>query len=416
MLWSSETPFSYASLPPASSDLVVRAAGTYEVHRTRLLRLTGTTLRRKLLKCDLRAWTLNVGERNVSSEVDVRALSYVHGRDDQDQDIQVNGKSFKVSQNLFDCLEVLSRDCKRWGRIWVDQICINNADPMERSRQVKHMGEIYQRAQEVIVWLGKGLASDEAAVHLIHYAYNEEQKTGEKIKMSKDGLNLLRSFIENPYFKRLWAVQELVLAKNIIVLVGNKEVSWDKLIAVYSNHIFHPHIGSLREVNEECTSLQRINIARTQRTVLDIFDVINGFCKYSCSDSRDHLFGLLGLLDDRANGKKLRVTVDYRRPLEATFLTFCYEMLGSIHESDQLFDMLVKLAHAMGFEGVFYGGVTENEVLEFFHGAGIRSGADVKATIRNTLQAKTVQFQEAATFLAAGVPVEYDMLSGSRIF
>jgi len=112
----------------------------------------------------------------------------------------------------------------------------------------------------------------------------------------------------------------------------------------------------------------------------------------------------------------LSLTVDYSLSLEALFLTFCYEMLQIMPETDQLFDLLVVLAHAMGFEGVFYGGCQEDEVLEFFRGAGARGGSHVKATVRNTLQAKTVPFQEAATFLAMGVRAQYDMLSGKRIF
>lgn len=127
-------------------------------------------------------------------------------------------------------------------------------------------------------------------------------------------------------------------------------------------------------------------MARTQRTVLDIFDVINGFCKYSCSDPRDHLFGLLGPIDRQSEGTKLSLKVDYSLSLEAIFLYFCYEMLESIPETDQLFDLLVMLSHAVGFEGAFYGGCAEDEVLEFFRGAAME------------------------------MPAEYDMLSGKRIF
>ena len=307
MLWTSDTPFTYSSLPAASSDVVTPSDKDYEEHRIRVLRLEGVSLRRRIPRCDLRIKGIQLGD---NSRLDIRALSYIHGRENQDCEIFVNGKAFRVSQNLYDGLEVLSRDRKRWGHLWVDQICINNADSMERSRQVKSMGEIYRRAQEVVVWLGMGLVSDHLAVDLIQRVYAEEQASGSKVDITSDGLDILRSFIQNPYFDRLWAVQELVLGQNITVLVGDRQLRWDEMIAVYSKHIFYPHISSLHESTDECTSLQRISIARTQRTVLDIFDVINGFCKYSCTDARDHLFGLLGLLNDRSDGKKLALTVD----------------------------------------------------------------------------------------------------------
>lgn len=37
---------------------------------------------------------------------------------------------------------------------WADAICINQADNEEKSFQVNQMGDIYDKAAEVIVWLG----------------------------------------------------------------------------------------------------------------------------------------------------------------------------------------------------------------------------------------------------------------------
>jgi hypothetical protein len=281
------------------------------------------------------------------------------------------------------------------------------------------MGEIYRQAKEVVVWLGKGLLSDSLAVDIILRTFETELQSGNKAELTSDALDLLRSFIRNPYFTRLWAVQELVLGRDIILLVGDRELTWNTMISVYSNHIFNPHPSSLRDIPDYCPSLQRISMARTQQSVLDIFDVVNGFCKYDCTDPRDHLFGLLGILNSREDGQRLCLTVDYSSSLEAVFFNFCYEMLETMPETEQLFDLLVMLAHSMGFDGVFYGGCAEDEVLEFFRGAGTTSRTDatnVRANVRNRLQSKTVQFQEAAVFLAMGVPAEYDMLSGKRIF
>ncbi|KAF2271839.1 HET-domain-containing protein [Westerdykella ornata] len=38
--------------------------------------------------------------------------------------------------------------------LWVDAICINQNDPVERSQQVSSMGQIYSSAERVLVWLG----------------------------------------------------------------------------------------------------------------------------------------------------------------------------------------------------------------------------------------------------------------------
>jgi hypothetical protein len=39
--------------------------------------------------------------------------------------------------------------------LWVDALCINQEDAVERANQVKMMGKIYGRARRVTVWLGK---------------------------------------------------------------------------------------------------------------------------------------------------------------------------------------------------------------------------------------------------------------------
>jgi hypothetical protein len=39
-------------------------------------------------------------------------------------------------------------------RIWADQCCINQEDPVERGHQVQYMNRIYRDAAHVLVWLG----------------------------------------------------------------------------------------------------------------------------------------------------------------------------------------------------------------------------------------------------------------------
>lgn len=45
--------------------------------------------------------------------------------------------------------------------IWIDQVCINQGDHVERDQTVSLMGKIFGHADEVIAWLGR--CSDEIA-------------------------------------------------------------------------------------------------------------------------------------------------------------------------------------------------------------------------------------------------------------
>ncbi|KAK4552308.1 hypothetical protein LTR86_010479 [Recurvomyces mirabilis] len=84
------------------------------------------------------------------------ALSYTWSEDDQpnirDRAITVNRSPCYVTSNLEAALPRL-RLPKARRRIWVDAICINQADLDERSSQVMQMGQIYRNADRVIIWL-----------------------------------------------------------------------------------------------------------------------------------------------------------------------------------------------------------------------------------------------------------------------
>ena len=75
-----------------------------------------------------------------------------------------SGPWFKVQQFLYHQLKDINgkrreESCLR-GQVsdveyyWIDAICINQEDDLEKSSQVALMGEIYKEAANAIVWLG----------------------------------------------------------------------------------------------------------------------------------------------------------------------------------------------------------------------------------------------------------------------
>lgn len=90
----------------------------------------------------------------LDSRTAYEALSYVW--DDQKPSFLVSyGKqSILVTQNVHDALLEL-RSPETICYLWIDQICINQRDPNERSKQIFLMGEIYIRAKCAVVWLGQ---------------------------------------------------------------------------------------------------------------------------------------------------------------------------------------------------------------------------------------------------------------------
>jgi hypothetical protein len=82
-------------------------------------------------------------------------LSYVWGTSDRDELVKLrDGKLLRITKPLKDALAFVVRQCGT-GHLWIDQICIDQDDRIERGNQVKIMGQIYSSCSRVLVWLGQ---------------------------------------------------------------------------------------------------------------------------------------------------------------------------------------------------------------------------------------------------------------------
>src|SRR6266536_2263881 len=102
------------------------------------------------ISCSLLHQPINSKERR-----DFEALSYTWGTDEAIAPILIDGGVLFVRSNLYCALRSLRFPTKR-RILWIDALCINQADTTERNSQVSQMTEIYSGAKEVIVWLGEG--------------------------------------------------------------------------------------------------------------------------------------------------------------------------------------------------------------------------------------------------------------------
>lgn len=129
-----------------------------EQSEIRLLRLLPSNDLRSSVVCEL---------EHVSLDKDVcyEALSYTWGGNVGTDSIVLDGAAFSVTSNLFAALCALRNedsDCY----LWIDVVCINQDDIAKRNQEVLRMLYIYQRARQVVVWLGE--ASDDSALAMSH--------------------------------------------------------------------------------------------------------------------------------------------------------------------------------------------------------------------------------------------------------
>lgn len=83
---------------------------------------------------------------------DYEALSYAWGKPKETHSLKLAGEEKKITGSLDTALRAL-RYPNMLRALGVDQICINQKDVLERSRQVSAMQEIFANATQVLVWL-----------------------------------------------------------------------------------------------------------------------------------------------------------------------------------------------------------------------------------------------------------------------
>ncbi|KXJ93679.1 heterokaryon incompatibility protein-domain-containing protein [Microdochium bolleyi] len=216
---------------------------------------------------------------------DFVALSYNWGPGDGH--IVVDGQPAKVTANLEKALREI-RD-KGWFpttttttnsntddkkvMLWVDALCINQLDDSEKAVQIGRMGQIYREAGNVLVWLRDttthaqseagmtpGLAVDymqwlsayyrtEILESLDHHDGNAAQVQqfreiasfrleralamvtkaiiADDIDVDDAGWYAIFSFFANPYWTRLWIIQELAMGRHgMPVMCDGRVTQW----------------------------------------------------------------------------------------------------------------------------------------------------------------------------------------------
>lgn len=163
----------------------------------------------------------------ITNRVRYRALSYTWGESPADCIIKLDGTHFNVRQNLWDFLNRVRHE-EVTNYLWIDAVCNNQEIKKERNHQVGIMGEIYSRAECVIVWLGEGCLRVVQALNIRYDAYCQSgyADISEDYQLKRE---VIDDFCFLPYWSRAWIVQEYSLAKR-------KEI-WYGCLRMPSSHV-----------------------------------------------------------------------------------------------------------------------------------------------------------------------------------
>ncbi|KAL8991629.1 MAG: hypothetical protein Q9169_007804 [Polycauliona sp. 2 TL-2023] len=266
-----------------------------------------------------------------------------------------------ISPNLEACLrELVILSPGLW---WIDALCINQDDDIEKSQQVKIMRSIYAGAEETVVWLGPKLDDGEMAMDLLRQlsSFHREDsipKQNSAITFTDQGFAILglpkknspawRSllmFLNRSYFERIWVVQELAVSRGeISVLCGNSILSWWILSAalrVVDRLRWRKPLETLAWQQNIPTLLPAIHLRQTT-TILrfskDKLDMgfLLGTCRaYLSTEPRDKIIALLGLISKEEKALK-ELQPNYQQPVDDLFRDVC----GALVMHHRTYDLL----------------------------------------------------------------------------
>jgi hypothetical protein len=247
------------------------------------------------------------------------ALSYMWGPDTPTKEIYINGQPFAVRMNLYQFLHRM-RDRNEDRIFWVDAICLDQDNTHEKNHQVRHMGEIYQKAKNVFVWLGDGGEQQYALERLARGTARIYQAMGthsERFYASGRGFEVLGiandrdqrrmesslvAMCNNEYWGRTWIVQEVLLSLSDarMVLCGPCRVPWTVIKAFLASIGVLELVGPLHRGQSPSMDLRKSPAAKLfsrNSNRQPLVKLLDDFGTTHCSDVRDRIFALRSLLE-----------------------------------------------------------------------------------------------------------------------
>jgi hypothetical protein len=297
------------------------------------------------------------------------ALSYSWGDQTQRCEILLNGATISITKNLEAALRHLRLQDKPLT-LWIDALCIDQSDDVEKSEQIEQMRQIYSEALSVTTWLGPAADNSELAMRWIQRygglaselgigsrpelqlrrllekadLYGTGSFEGKiqtfiedlKIQLSQDSAEqlmcvaALEQLLKRPYWSRVWVVQELASASDTRFVCGTEEVTEDALhhsLRLLRNFRRYHTLKVSRDTSASQSQRSSIISIDTQHPItllkfrratgpFPLIYLMRSLRKFGATDPRDKVFALLGIAGD---ADALGLRPDYRKSCEEVY-------------------------------------------------------------------------------------------------
>jgi hypothetical protein len=258
--------------------------------------------------------------------------------------------------------------------LWVDALCINQADDVERSQQIPMMGKIYHYARSVIIWLGEEAEGSALALDFIpritdlaqfDHIIKDQSLTHQWYALSR--------LMNRSWFTRRWVVQELAFARDAKLYCGDGEVDWasfadaatlfgerqQDIVKLFWLSAEYAHdaeilgeikaLGALRLIDALNRLFRRSEDNQILEGLVSLETLVTSLNVFETKDPRDCIYAVMRLAEDAQDilsgvSIDLRIAtrpeldfptldIDYTLPFDEIargFVAFCIKSSGSL--------------------------------------------------------------------------------------
>jgi hypothetical protein len=258
------------------------------------------------------------------------AISYTWGDKEPTLNLTVNGHVMRVRFNCWHALWQL-RDHQSSGPIWIDSLCIDQENDVEKSAQVGMMGRIFEMAASVAACIGAG----DVLGRLRSLSNTRNSKALNKV---------LEEINHAPYFNRLWIKQEIILSKKTLLYCGLETLEWEevgKVLALLKEPKGRGGQSLLLKLDHlwDHHSARLTSKSADQKDEHDtLFDLLQRYGDAQCADPRDKVYALLSLLP-RNDMVHQQLPVNYAQSSFDLFLqvfSLCFQDYGSMSRPENV--------------------------------------------------------------------------------
>jgi hypothetical protein len=245
-----------------------------------------------------------------------RALSYVWGTEDCQAPLHVSigGQALHQLNIKHNCMEAILRLYQDDPKtpVWIDAICIDQTNILERNHQVQRMDQIYCSAEKVQIFLGG--PSDPSNEPWLKFLDNlaSFNRPGSTTGMSAIEIinspsyqKSIQRLLDSPYFSRRWVLQEVYCARRVEILCWRDVLPWDVFLhfqSLASLDLLYQKVTLLDSQNEWARMPAAITSVQPGRVFCDfgedLVDLINMTLELDSSEEVDTVYALLGLLGE----------------------------------------------------------------------------------------------------------------------